>query len=204
MDGPTLICPHALTQQAPPSPRSDIASVSVAPGSIFRTAARYAESAGDILLAVASWMFMQILEGCVAYVIVMHGIPEATDREGSGEPKPFLPPARPEDSSRPQLPLLARKEGNTRAVDILSSSGAERPYASAKSTSRCEQTPGALPGWRAAIMTFAVQLLSKIRERHARYRAIAELQNLDDRSLRDIGITRADIGYIARSGVRLE
>jgi len=49
-----------------------------------------------------------------------------------------------------------------------------------------------------------VLLLSKIREGNARRRAIAELRSLDDRSLRDIGISRGDIGYIARYGARPE
>lgn len=203
IDGPSLIIhPRALPQEAAPSPGSAIASVSVAPRSIFRIAARYTESAGDILLTVASWMFLQILEGCVAYAVTMH--PEAAVRAESGEPKPSAPPARRRDSSRHSLHLSVHKKGDIRAVQILPPSGAARPCASANSTNRFEQAPGARSGWRTAIMTPAALLLSKIRQRQARRRAIAELQNLDDRSLSDIGITRCDIGYIARCGVRLE
>jgi uncharacterized protein YjiS (DUF1127 family) len=64
--------------------------------------------------------------------------------------------------------------------------------------------PGPRAGWRIAIVASAVRLLSNIREGYARRRAIAELQIMDDRSLRDIGISRADIGYIARHRVRPE
>jgi uncharacterized protein YjiS (DUF1127 family) len=54
------------------------------------------------------------------------------------------------------------------------------------------------------VVASTVRLLSKLREGYARNRAIAELQAMDDRSLRDIGISRADIGYIASHGVRPE
>jgi uncharacterized protein YjiS (DUF1127 family) len=204
IDGPSLIYSRALAQQASSSPRSAIVSVSVAPRSILRTAARYTESAGDILLIAASWMFMQILEGCVAYAVSMHGIPEAAVRGESGEPKPPAPPARLRNSSRHGLHISAHKIGDISAVEILSSPRAAQACASVKSTARSEQTPGARSGWRTAIMTLAVLPLSKIRERQAWQRAVAELQNLDDRSLSDIGITRADIGYVARHAVRLE
>jgi uncharacterized protein YjiS (DUF1127 family) len=59
-------------------------------------------------------------------------------------------------------------------------------------------------GWRIVIAASVVRLLSNIREGYARNRAVAELQAMDDRSLRDIGICRVDISYIARHGARPE
>ena len=45
---------------------------------------------------------------------------------------------------------------------------------------------------------------SRIRRAQARRRAIEELRDMDDRALRDIGISRWDIAYIVRYGVRRE
>jgi uncharacterized protein YjiS (DUF1127 family) len=49
-----------------------------------------------------------------------------------------------------------------------------------------------------------VPLASRMREAHARRQAVAELHNFDDRSLRDIGISRGEIEVIASRGGRRE
>jgi hypothetical protein len=97
IDGSSPIYPRELPQP-PSSPRSALAALSVAPRSLFRTLARFAESAGGILLTLASWMFMQIVDGCFAYAVAMHGIPEAAvraEREADGggatQPEPDRP-----------------------------------------------------------------------------------------------------------------
>jgi uncharacterized protein YjiS (DUF1127 family) len=55
---------------------------------------------------------------------------------------------------------------------------------------------GMLSRWRTAISIFIVASGSRIRLARERRQAIAELRGFDDRSLRDIGISAAEIEYI--------
>jgi uncharacterized protein YjiS (DUF1127 family) len=52
--------------------------------------------------------------------------------------------------------------------------------------------------WYPSISAAVVVILSKLRELRARRRTVIELRNLDDRTLRDIGIYRYDIESIVR------
>jgi uncharacterized protein YjiS (DUF1127 family) len=73
------------------------------------------------------------------------------------------------------------------------------------------QTSWALGAWFAqagsAVWSAARQIvrltLTAIAERHTR-RAVRDLQHLDDRLLRDIGLSRATIDYAVRHGRELE
>jgi uncharacterized protein YjiS (DUF1127 family) len=182
--------PHARPQQSS-SERPALASAPFESRSTFRTVAQIAEAAGDILWAIASWIFSEFLDGCAAYALSMYGMPETADHGESGDATPCAPPTPARPASRPTLHLIsARAEADIRAEE--------------KFAARSEPTTGPRAGWRIAIAASAVRLLSNIREGYARDRAIAELQAMDDRSLRDIGISRADISYIARHGVRPE
>ena len=194
--------PRARPQQAS-SPRLAVAAVPVASRSIFSTAAQLVDSAGDILSTIASWMLTEALTGCVAYAMGMYGIPTAMSHGASSTPMPSAPPVRPSNSSRatPHV-ILAETEGDIRAGEIASRPNAAQPCAGARCPVRSEQTPGARSGWRIAIIAAAVLLLPRFRKGYVRHRAIAEL--LDDRSLRDVGISRADGEYIARLGARPE
>jgi uncharacterized protein YjiS (DUF1127 family) len=210
IDGPPLAhlrvhdekTPRTRPQQAS-SPRLAIPAVSVASRSIFGTAAQLADSAGGVLLTIASWMLTEALAGCVAYAMAMYGIPAAMSHGASGAPMPSAPPAPPGNSSRATLHvILAETEGDIRASEIALPPNAAQPCAGARCPVRSEQTPGARSGWRIAIIAAAVLLLPRFRKGYVRHRAIAEL--LDDRSLRDVGISRADGEYIARLGARPE
>jgi uncharacterized protein YjiS (DUF1127 family) len=174
---------------------------SVASRSIFTTAGQFVESAGDILLAIASWMLKEILAGCIAYAIAMHGIPAAMLDAESGDPRPSAPPDPPRHPSRSAVHVIS---ANIRSGETFLPPDVAQPCARAEYAARSEPTRGARSGWRTAIIAPAVVLLSKIREGSARRQAIAELQSLDDRSLSDIGISRTDISYIARYGARPE
>jgi uncharacterized protein YjiS (DUF1127 family) len=198
---------HAYQDEAPRAlsqPQPAIMAASVGCRSIVKTVTEFADSAGDILLAIASCILMETLAGCAAYAIAMYGIPKAMDDGESGDPKPSGPPVHSRLPSRPALLLIsANTEADISVAEIRSPPVAAQPCVSSKCLARPEQTRGARSAWRTPIMSAAL-LLSKIRERYVRHRAIAELRNLDDRSLSDIGISRCDIGYIARHGVRPE
>ncbi len=183
-----------------------IAVAAVACRSLFRTVAQFAGTAGDILPAIASWMLTEMLNGCAAYALAMHGIPVAADDDEAGDPKPSNTPSEPQGHPprAALLPIPAARERDIRVAEILSPADAAQPCAISRYAARSEQMSGPRSGWRTAITAPAAGLLSKIREGYARQRAIAELTNLDERSLSDIGISRADIGYIARYGARPE
>jgi uncharacterized protein YjiS (DUF1127 family) len=177
--------PRAQSQQAS-SRRLAIAPVPAAPRSILRGVARFAQAAEEILWAIASWIFTEFLDGCAAYALSMYGMPETADHEEPGEATPCGPPAPARSSSRPALHVIsACAEADIRAGE--------------KCAARSTPMPRPRAGWRIAIVASAVRLLSNIRDGYARDRAIAELQTMDDRSLRDIGISRADISYIAKA-----
>ncbi|MDI4233922.1 DUF1127 domain-containing protein [Bradyrhizobium sp. 31Argb] len=67
-----------------------------------------------------------------------------------------------------------------------------RPY-----PKRTQRAPNA-PRWYVSISAMVTFLLSKMREELAIRQATAELRDLDDRMLRDIGLSRYDIASIRR------
>ncbi|WP_454617801.1 DUF1127 domain-containing protein [Bradyrhizobium cenepequi] len=60
-----------------------------------------------------------------------------------------------------------------------------------------QEAPNA-PRWYVSISAMVMFLLSKMRDELAIRRAMAELRDLDDRMLRDIGLSRCDIASIRR------
>ncbi|WP_225705045.1 DUF1127 domain-containing protein [Bradyrhizobium cenepequi] len=67
-----------------------------------------------------------------------------------------------------------------------------RPY-----PKRTQRAPNA-PRWYVSISAMVMFLLSKVRDELAIRRAMAELRELDDRMLRDIGLSRCDIASVRR------
>ncbi|MBO4221092.1 DUF1127 domain-containing protein [Bradyrhizobium neotropicale] len=67
-----------------------------------------------------------------------------------------------------------------------------RPY-----PKQTQQAPNA-PRWYVSISAMVAFLLSKMREELAIRQAMAELRDLDDRMLRDVGLSRYDIASIRR------
>jgi uncharacterized protein YjiS (DUF1127 family) len=59
------------------------------------------------------------------------------------------------------------------------------------------QAPSA-PRWYVSISSMVMFLLSKVSDELAIRQAMAELRDLDDRMLRDIGLNRCEIGSIRR------
>ncbi len=50
------------------------------------------------------------------------------------------------------------------------------------------------------VVAAAQAYLAALAQRRLRRRAMQELERLDDRILRDIGVTRSEIGYVVRYG----
>jgi uncharacterized protein YjiS (DUF1127 family) len=194
--GRSLARPRVLPQQTS-SPQPAVMAASTASRLTLRTVAQFAEAAGDIILAVASWVLRQIVVGCLAYAVAMYGIPL---RSESGKPKPSAPPDPPAPTPTPHVISVSTQADI--ADECLSPPNVARPCAAADLATRSEHEP-VRSVWR-TVMIASASLRSKIREASARRRAIAELQKLDDRILRDIGISRADIGFIRRYGARPE
>lgn len=65
---------------------------------------------------------------------------------------------------------------------------------------RTQQAPSA-PRWYVSIKTVVMFVLSKIRDELAIRQAMSELRDLDDRMLRDIGLSRCDIASIRRHDI---
>jgi uncharacterized protein YjiS (DUF1127 family) len=158
-----------------------------------RAGARVSYLAGhafpNLLLVAGSWVVAEVLAGCATYAEAMYCIPpEVTD--GRCAPPEVLPRNAPA-GRRPDLfvvlgdgrPQTAREGGDC-------ASHPERPSANAA-------------GWHVAIAAPMVRLMAKWQRAQSRRRALAELRALDDRSLRDIGLTRADIEYAARHRIYL-
>jgi uncharacterized protein YjiS (DUF1127 family) len=153
-----------------------------------RAGARVSYLAGhafpNLLLVAGSWVVAEVLAGCATYAEAMYCIPpEMTD--GGCAPPEALPKNAPA-GRRPDLFVILGGDGRSGEQ----SKEPERPSANAA-------------GWHVAIAAPTVRLMAKWQRAQSRRRALAELRALDDRSLRDIGLTRADIEYAARYGIYL-
>lgn len=136
------------------------------------------------LLVFMSWTMAQVLAGCAAYAQAMYPcfVEDPTggqaDRSGPSDAEYFPPSAR--TGSAVIAPV---------AVEYIAR--LERPRASLLDASPTIASP-------------ASRLLSRVRRERDRRLAMAELRSLDDRALRDIGISRCDIEYFASQGDRRE
>ncbi len=179
----------------------ETAAATVASRSWFRAAGQFAEAAGEGLLAAASWIVTGMLDGCAAYALAMYGIPDAISDENCADAKlaeATAPPTR--ILLRPALQVVSRDRArDLPAATIPSALDTAQACADAASAAAPGQPSAARSSWRAT--TIALALLSGFRTARARHQAIAELNRLDDGAPGNMGISRADIGYIARHGV---
>jgi uncharacterized protein YjiS (DUF1127 family) len=145
-----------------------------------------------LLLAIFSWAVAEFLAGCAAYA------------------EAFYPPPAPQGSMPAEAPRGARPDLGAMTMQATSRPGEygyrARPSArvAALPAERRGNSPDPHADWRIALTRLATACWSSLRRAGERRRAIAELQSLDDRSLRDIGISRPDIEYVIRYGTRRE
>jgi uncharacterized protein YjiS (DUF1127 family) len=150
-----------------------------------------------LLLGFLSWAVAEILAGLAAYAEAMHAPPaakgpvpantEKTDTPRGAKPSPSLTTLQANDG--------AAERGNQ-----------ARP--SARATAFPAEWHGKRPrartDWLFSLTHVAEGCWSSLYRAQDRRRAIEELRGFDDRSLRDIGISRCDIEHAVRCGVRQE
>lgn len=185
IDGPSFAHRHCGNDEAPRPPhapssaRSASAAAPVVSRPIFTTAAQLAGVASEALFAIAARLLSEILAGCAAYALAMHGLPAAAFDQEAGDARPSASPDPPTKPSRPTLPMILAGTERDIGADESFSLADNRSGAVARLAARSEQTVGARSSWRMAIIAPAVLRLSKNREQSARRRAIAELRNLE-------------------------
>jgi uncharacterized protein YjiS (DUF1127 family) len=137
-----------------------------------------------ILLAALSWTFSQALAGCAAYAEAMY--PNFVDLGEHGDRHD------PVDGTQSRRGIPDRLQNHSSAAAPVEAEYIERP----------QETRTSSPAWSASIASLVVKFRSRIRHERDRRLAIMELRALDDRTLRDIRISRCDIEYFARHGDR--
>jgi uncharacterized protein YjiS (DUF1127 family) len=143
----------------------------------------------NLLVAVFSWIITETLAGCTAYAESLYPIPPAPE---AVEPAPNETPRRRAD--RLSLVSIHARLGVVNSEQPTLAPTLDQT--DSDSIAQPERQPGAL--WRrcSALGIFIAACALRIRRARARRQAIAELRTLDDRSLRDIGLSASDIEYI--------
>jgi uncharacterized protein YjiS (DUF1127 family) len=191
-----------ILSQADSAPPSKMPAAAETSRLMFKVISCSAESAPALLFAIVSWLVAEAQAGFAAYAMAMHPTPAATDDLAKpGDPEPS-PPASAD--RKPRLRMIStdmEHDDSERHVRRLPSEPVRIRASTcvpADDMMQPTQTNRIIVSWYAAIGTLAVALLSKLRQARARRQAIAELQSLDDRSLRDIGICRGEIQNATR------
>jgi uncharacterized protein YjiS (DUF1127 family) len=141
--------------------------------------------------AAVSWIFKQAFEGCAAYAAAMYGIPVGELRDCHD---PLDDPQTAREHTDRSVSLASGEISANADGNIL--------YLAESCIARREAEFSAAPQ-PVSIGSIVAKIRSRIRQRRERRQA-AELQCFDDRSLRDIGISRCDIEYLMRHGDRRE
>jgi uncharacterized protein YjiS (DUF1127 family) len=152
----------------------------------------------DLMVAVFSWIITETLAGCTAYAEALYPIPPAPE---AAEPALDETPQR----RTPERLSLASIHAR---LDIVT---CEQPTLApaldpADGDSFAPPKPRYRALWRrtSSLGIFIAACVLRVRRARARQQTIAELRALDDRSLRDIGLSACDIEHIARRGMGRE
>jgi uncharacterized protein YjiS (DUF1127 family) len=193
-------------------------TVAAASQPIAKTVAGFAACAEiafpNFLLAVVSWIFAQALAGCAAYGEAMY-----PGLVGVGEPVDQSDPVRGTQSEHGNPNQLQSRTSGLSEISPIANDGirGRRPFLVSRQTQssaaalvktesieRSEKTRAAAAGWSTSIASFLANLRSRIRRGRDSRLAIAELRALDDRRLRDIGISSCDIEHPVGRGDRCQ
>jgi uncharacterized protein YjiS (DUF1127 family) len=162
-----------------------------------------------VLLAVVSWIAAQAVEGCATYAAAMYPMPmDVDDRLDRHDPAAgtergdFNRVGRPRSGSSEMSPTTkGETKGDGPVLRRIPSCGAALEV---EHTVRPRTPRFASLGLIALMRSAETGFWSRMRSRRDSRLGIAELRSLDDRSLRDIGISRCDIEYFVRHGDRRE
>jgi uncharacterized protein YjiS (DUF1127 family) len=144
----------------------------------------------NLLVAVFSWIITETLAGCTAYAESLYPVPPAPEAVEAA------PDETPRRRAADRLSLVSIHER-------LGVVNGEQPtlvptldQTDADTFVQPERQRSAI--WRrcSALGIFIAACVLRIRRARARRQAIAELRGLDDRSLRDIGLSASDIECI--------
>jgi uncharacterized protein YjiS (DUF1127 family) len=151
-----------------------------------------------LLFAVSSWVIAEFLAGCANYACAMYALPPletavpvpvepSASRDVPQGPGPGLSLVVMQVRKREGGRILMMQRGAT--VRMVGWHGGMQPVRS---------------DWRMSLGLAVAACWSRLRQTYQKHQAIAELKELDDRSLRDIGVARGDIEAIVRYGARRE
>ena len=155
------------------------------------------EAVPNLVLAIVSLMITEAMAGCAAYAEAMYGIPLA-----AAEPQSAETPAKLGAS----LTLVHTKDDFARRAPQAkfgSLAGLPARTAAPVVVQPDERRSGRRP-WYVSVGAFIRACRSRFRKTREQRRIVAELRGLDERSLRDIGLSAADIEYMAWRGDRRE
>jgi uncharacterized protein YjiS (DUF1127 family) len=144
----------------------------------------------NLMVAVFSWIITETLAGCTAYAESLYPIPAAPE---TVEAAPDETPRR-RAADRLSLVSIHARLGVVNCEQPTLAPTLDQT--DADTFVQPERQPGAI--WRrcSSLGNFIAACTLRIRRARARRQAIAELRGLDDRTLRDIGLSASDIEYI--------
>jgi hypothetical protein len=164
----------------------------------------------NFLLVVMSWMVAQAISGCAAYAEAMHsgsvypGEPMDHRDPANGAPSRHENPERLGKSGPSEMSAIAKGEigecGPILQPDQTRSGVAAA--VEAENILRSEATPAASLDRNAPVTSLVAGFRSRICR--GRDQRLSIMEAFDDQTLRDVGISRCEIEYLARHGERRE
>jgi uncharacterized protein YjiS (DUF1127 family) len=159
----------------------------------------------NLPIAILSWLIAEFFAGCAAYAEAMYPIsPLVDDPVDRGDPvQPAAPPLLNRPSrARPSLTLVPATGAGTGHSLYGNRAMLVTPQAHRRSAFGADRLARPVSkqsdGSSASIRGAACALLSKLRMARAEQRALKELADVDDRTLRDIGLCRGEIEIAVR------
>jgi uncharacterized protein YjiS (DUF1127 family) len=155
----------------------------------------------NLVSVVLSWAIAEMLAACAAYAQAMY--PALAPAEAS-EPQRAMAMPRGRSSAIAHLSLVS--SGTTDGIrrrEALLPRGPS-PLAAPEPTQQPKPSPAPRTTWPASLGLLVAACGAKLRLALERRRAIAELRDLDERSLRDIGISYSEIKEVVRHGAKRE
>lgn len=174
---------------------------------LARSAMVPAKALVDFTVTVGSVLTAEFLAGCAAYACAMYpyyAVPEEREAEVELEPVSDRAKSDRAHTGRGNLHLIARQV-SLPVEDVESHRPLPLPDAQPfmSNVPLVSQPAQSSPAWYASIGAAALALGRSIAERRAVRRSVAELRQLDDRLLRDMGLCRLDIENAVKGEIDL-